>query len=33
MKLLQGILPATITPLDADGTFAPAVFERLLERL
>lgn len=28
-----GILPATITPFDDDGHFAPAVFERLLERL
>jgi N-acetylneuraminate lyase len=33
MKLLKGILPATVTPLDKDGRFAPAVFERLLERL
>lgn len=33
MKLIQGILPAAITPLDKDGRFAPAVFERLLERL
>jgi N-acetylneuraminate lyase len=30
---LQGILPATITPLDERGRFAPVVFERLLERL
>src|SRR5438445_545731 len=33
MKLIQGILPAAVTPLDEDGKFAPAVFERLLERL
>ena len=33
MKLIQGILPAAVTPLDRDGRFAPAVFERLLERL
>ena len=33
MKLIQGILPAAVTPLDEDGRFAPAVFERLLERL
>ena len=33
MKLIEGILPATVTPLDHDGRFAPAVFERLLERL
>ena len=33
MKLIQGILPAAVTPLDADGKFAPAMFERLLERL
>jgi N-acetylneuraminate lyase len=33
MKLIKGILPATVTPLDKDGRFAPAVFERLLERL
>ena len=33
MKLIQGILPAAVTPLDKDGRFAPAVFERLLERL
>ncbi len=33
MKLIEGILPATVTPLDKDGRFAPAVFERLLERL
>ena len=32
MKLIQGILPAAVTPLDRDGRFAPAVFERLLER-
>ena len=31
MKLIQGILPAAVTPLDEDGRFAPAVFERLLE--
>jgi N-acetylneuraminate lyase len=33
MKLIEGILPAAVTPLDNDGRFAPAVFERLLERL
>jgi N-acetylneuraminate lyase len=33
MKLIQGILPAAVTPLDKDGRFAPTVFERLLERL
>jgi N-acetylneuraminate lyase len=33
MKFIQGILPAAVTPLDKDGRFAPAVFERLLERL
>jgi N-acetylneuraminate lyase len=31
--LLRGILPATVTPLDADGRFARAPFERLLQRL
>jgi N-acetylneuraminate lyase len=30
---ISGILPATITPFDDSGRFAPAVFERLLERL
>jgi N-acetylneuraminate lyase len=29
----EGILPAVITPFDADGNFAPAAFERLLEKL
>ncbi len=33
MNLLQGILPAVVTPLDEDGQFAPHAFERLLERL
>jgi N-acetylneuraminate lyase len=33
MKLIQGILPAAVTPFDKDGRFAPAVFERLLDRL
>jgi N-acetylneuraminate lyase len=33
MTRLHGILPATITPLGEKGRFAPAVFERLLERL
>lgn len=33
MTSIRGILPATITPLDEKGRFAPAVFERLLERL
>jgi N-acetylneuraminate lyase len=33
MKLIKGILPATVTPLDKDGRFVPAVFERLLARL
>ena len=31
--ILGGILPATITPLDAAGRFAAAPFERLLARL
>lgn len=30
---ISGILPATITPFDDRGRFAPAVLERLLERL
>jgi N-acetylneuraminate lyase len=30
---ISGILPATVTPFDDSGRFAPAVFERLLERL
>lgn len=30
---ISGILPATVTPFDDAGRFAPAVFERLLERL
>ncbi|MFL5620851.1 MAG: dihydrodipicolinate synthase family protein [Gemmatimonadaceae bacterium] len=30
---LGGILPATVTPFDDHGRFAPAVFERLLDRL
>src|SRR5579871_4900503 len=30
---LIGILPAVITPLDSNGVFLPATFERLLERL
>ncbi len=29
----HGILPAIITPLDQEGHFAPAAFERLLERV
>lgn len=33
MKLLKGILPAAVTPLDEHGRFVPAVFERLLERV
>ncbi len=33
MNSIRGILPATITPLDAKGRFAPAVFERLLDRV
>ena len=33
MKTLRGILPAVVTPFDADGRFAPRSFERLLERL
>lgn len=33
MKTLRGILPAAVTPFDADGRFAPRPFERLLERL
>ncbi len=31
--MMQGILPATVTPLDEAGRFVPAVFEQLLERL
>ena len=31
--MLRGILPATVTPLDADGRFVRAPFERLLDRL
>jgi N-acetylneuraminate lyase len=30
---MRGILPATVTPFDEKGRFAPAVFARLLERL
>ena len=30
---LRGILPATVTPLDDRGRFAPAIFEQLLDRL
>ena len=30
---MHGILPATVTPFDEAGRFAPAVFGRLLERL
>jgi N-acetylneuraminate lyase len=33
MSTIRGILPATVTPFDETGRFAPAVFERLLERL
>ncbi len=33
MNTLKGILPATITPFDSQGRFAPAVFEQLLARL
>jgi N-acetylneuraminate lyase len=33
MSLPRGILPATITPFDAEGRFAPRVFEQLLDRL
>lgn len=33
MSSLRGILPATVTPFDEQGRFAPAVFERLLERV
>ncbi len=33
MKSLRGMLPAVVTPLDADGRFAPGPFERLLERV
>lgn len=28
-----GILPAVVTPMDEDGAFIPAAFERLIERL
>jgi N-acetylneuraminate lyase len=31
VKKFQGILPAVVTPLDSDGRFAQASFERLLE--
>ena len=31
--MMRGILPAAVTPLDNEGQFAPAVLERLLERL
>ena len=31
--MLRGILPATVTPLDADGQFVRVPFERLLDRL
>lgn len=30
---LQGILPAVVTPFDAEGRFDPAAFERLIDRL
>jgi N-acetylneuraminate lyase len=33
MNSIRGILPATITPLDDKGRFAPAIFEQLLDRL
>ncbi|MFB3825231.1 MAG: dihydrodipicolinate synthase family protein [Bryobacteraceae bacterium] len=33
MKPLEGILPAVVTPLDDQGRFCPAAFERLLEAL
>jgi N-acetylneuraminate lyase len=33
MSTFTGILPATVTPFDRDGRFAPAAFERLLDRL
>jgi N-acetylneuraminate lyase len=33
MITIRGILPATVTPFDETGRFAPAVFGRLLERL
>jgi N-acetylneuraminate lyase len=33
MNPIRGILPATITPLDESGRFAPAIFEQLLDRL
>lgn len=32
-SLLKGILPAVVTPFDEHGRFAPAAFERLLDRL
>ncbi len=32
-SIFHGILPAIVTPLDADGHFVPAAFERLLERV
>jgi N-acetylneuraminate lyase len=31
--MLKGILPATVTPFDERGRFAPAAFEKLLDRL
>jgi len=31
--MISGILPATVTPFDEAGRFAPGVFARLLERL
>ena len=30
---IRGILPAVVTPFDEHENFAPAAFERLLERL
>jgi N-acetylneuraminate lyase len=33
MENLKGIMPAVVTPFDADGKFNSAAFEKLLERL
>lgn len=33
MGTLEGIIPATVTPFDADERFVPAAYEALIERL
>jgi len=33
MENLQGILPAVVTPFDAEGQFSPTAFEQLMEAL